>query len=230
MTLLAHWKLDDNAASSVVVATVGANGTLVGGDNTNLKRVTGPGVGIPYGMNFNGVDDYVDISAQAFSVADLQAYSVSFWARWAAISNVSSILGDPTSNNSRIRKILATTTRIYNSGSTVSVTFTHQDTTTVWRHYLFARNAGVNQIGCWVDGVFSSSGILGLSGGYAPTRIGFGGGAFNNGEIAWIKLFDSDESANVAALYAEKDGATGEGNVKSAIPYRLHLGAGSFDV
>src|SRR5689334_12249072 len=80
MALIQHWKLDDNAASTTVVATVGNNGTLNGGDNTSVKHsATGPGTGITSSFDMNGTDDFIDIAGASLSFASGTAFSVSLF-------------------------------------------------------------------------------------------------------------------------------------------------------
>jgi len=58
---------------------------------------------------------------------------------------------------------------------------------------------------------------------FAPTTIGRQNTNYYDGKVAWCKVFNSDESANVAALYAEKDSTA-----KPAIYYYLNSSANPF--
>ncbi len=63
MSLLAHWRCQDNAASTVVAATVGSNATLQGGDNTStISEVNGPGTALTRSLHLNGTDDWIQIA------------------------------------------------------------------------------------------------------------------------------------------------------------------------
>jgi len=53
-------KLQDNAASTTVVAAVGSNGTLTGAGNTSASSAVGPGGLLPLSLTFDGTNDYVD--------------------------------------------------------------------------------------------------------------------------------------------------------------------------
>jgi hypothetical protein len=207
--LTQHWKLDDNAASTTVVATAGTNGTLNGGDNTSAKTVGGPGGSITAGFDFNGTDDAVDISAASVSFASGTAFSVSFWAEWDASTD--SALGN-TSNASvsRIYKSSDTTITISdNAGSSTNFTVPSLGTS-AWCHVLVARTGSSMRV--FVNGVESSSGAQTRTGIFAPNRIGQrGGSTFHDGKLAQVKIFNSDESANVATLYAEGTGGGGSG-------------------
>lgn len=59
---VALWVLDDNAASTTIVATVGSNGTLNGGDNTSTLSTAQAPAGIGgRSLHFNGSDDYISL-------------------------------------------------------------------------------------------------------------------------------------------------------------------------
>jgi hypothetical protein len=75
--LVGNWKLDDNAANTTVVASVGPNGTFIDGPptnpNTDYHSVPGPGTlpnpnfALPLALHFDGgadgTDDYVDCTS-----------------------------------------------------------------------------------------------------------------------------------------------------------------------
>lgn len=214
MTLIQHWKLDDNAASTTVVATVGNNATLLGGDNTSAKTVAGPGGIITAGFDLNGTDDAIDISGASLSFGNLVEFSVSAWAEWdAAIGRILGNSGGVTS--SRIIKLNDTTIAVYDSAG-ASISFTVPSLgTSAWCHVLVTKTAA-NSMRVFVNGAESSSGAQGFgSGTFAPNRIGQNGvGSFHDGKLAQVKVFDSDESANVATLYAEGVDAAGHPAVK----------------
>jgi hypothetical protein len=201
MALIQHWKLDDNAASTTVVATVGTNGTLLGGDNTSAKTVAGPGGSITSGFDLNGTDDAVDISGAGISFATSTAFSVSFWAKFD-LSTGRMVGNSSALTVNRVAKSADTTIIVANSAGT-NVSFTVASLgTTIWRHVLVTRTTG-NSVRVFVDGVESSSGAQSMTGTFAPNRLGVQGSTFHDGKLAQVKIFDSDESANVATLYAE---------------------------
>jgi hypothetical protein len=209
MTLVQHWKLDDNAASTTVVATVGTNGTLNGGDNTSVKSVAGPGGSITLGFDMNGTDDSIDISGSSLSYADGVAFSVNAWAEWDA--SLGRIIGSTAgTTSSRIIKLDDTHIAVYNSaGSSVSFAVPSLGTS-AWCHVLVCRAVTTNSVRCFVNGTESSSGALVLTGAFSPNELAKNGVAsFHDGKLAQIKIFDSDESANVASLYAEGVSAGG---------------------
>ncbi len=200
MTLVQHWKCDDNAASTTVVATVGTNGTLEGGDNTSAKTVAGPGGSITAGFDLNGTDDAITIAASGISFATSTAFSVSFWAEWDL--STGRVMGRSDGLTSRIAKTTDTNIAWVNSTGT-AVNFTVPSLgTTAWCHVLITRTTG-NSMRCFLNGTESSSGAQSAAGTFAPTYLGRQSSNFHDGKFAQVKIFDSDESANVAALYAE---------------------------
>jgi len=208
MALIKHLKLDDNAASTTVVATVGTNGTLEGGDNTSAKSVAGPGGIITLGFDLNGVDDAIIISGVTFINGD--AFSVSFWAEWDLA--IGRPLGETGGLINRILKVDDTTIRVTN-GAGVSSDFTVASMgTSNWCHILITRTSG-NSMRVFLNGVESSTGALTRDGAFVPTRIGRQTANYHDGKLAQFKIFDTDESANVAALYAEGITVAGGGRI-----------------
>jgi len=71
---VAHFKMNDNLATTAVINDVGTNGVLGGGDNTDDLSVAGK---INTALNFNGSDDHVDIADDdIYSPTDM---SISLW-------------------------------------------------------------------------------------------------------------------------------------------------------
>jgi len=193
-----HWKLDDNAASTTVVATVGTNGTLVGGDNTSVKRTTGPGGSIPFAFLFNGTDDAVDISGASLSRTSGQAASYSLWFKCSTTASSENSIGV---DGSAVRIGPGSDTTIVVRDTSATRTFTVAALGTTWHHLLVVITTG-DACSVYVDGVASVTNPLTLSGTFAPNRLSRGA-AYSDISLAQVKIFDSNESANVAALYAE---------------------------
>lgn len=72
--------LQDNAASTVVVAQTGTNGSLVNAGNTSASSAVGPGVSLPLGLSTDGIDDKMNFGNQ-FSPGATQAFSLSAWVK-----------------------------------------------------------------------------------------------------------------------------------------------------
>jgi hypothetical protein len=62
-SLAALYALNDNAATSVVLATRGNNGTYVGEASTSVRSVAGPNSNIPLALDFDGADDHITTDA-----------------------------------------------------------------------------------------------------------------------------------------------------------------------
>ncbi|MGD9635916.1 MAG: LamG domain-containing protein [Pirellulales bacterium] len=76
--LIGHWKCQDNAASTTVVATVGTNGTLTGAGNTSASSIAGPGRLYPLALVLDGVNDYIDCNSN-HSMNNLVNCSITAW-------------------------------------------------------------------------------------------------------------------------------------------------------
>lgn len=200
VALVQHWKCDDNAASTTIVATVGTNATLQGGDNTSAKSVAGPGGTITAGLLLNGTDDHIDISASSVSFADNAAFSANIWFKRSG--TIARLIGTDNSANSRVLVLNDTTIRFLNAAG-VNADYTVPSMGTAWHHLLATRTAG-ESARVFLDGTESSTGAQTVDGAMPFDSIGQQANLFTNGfAVAQVKLFDSDESANVAALYAE---------------------------
>lgn len=197
------YPLSDNAANTVVDNTIGADAALVGGDNTSVVHTTGPGGTITSGFLLNGVDDRIDISASSISFADAAAFSVSGWIKCTSAPTADCIMGTSAATQPCLFAEGDTSIR-YRTSASADVTFTVPALGTTWHHVLVTRTTG-NSMRVFVDGVESVSGAQTAGGTFAPNRIGRNsdGGTHFNGSMAQFKVYNSDESANVAALYAE---------------------------
>ena len=90
-TAVGTWGFNDNAASTVVIASIGANGTLGGGDNTSVKNTTGK---INDAFTLNGTDDYV-------SYGDLDAtnFTIMCWFKTTGTGNNRTLIAKATAYN-----------------------------------------------------------------------------------------------------------------------------------
>jgi hypothetical protein len=203
VALVEHLKCQDNAASTTVIATVGSNGTLVGGDNTSAKsEVDGPGTALTRSFNLNAIDDAVTYSGTTFG--DEVAFSFAGWAKCADTNG--QIFGHTTDNN-RAGKISDTSVRIITDGGATSFTVPSLGTGT-WHHFLITRTAG-NSVRVFVDKVESSSGAQTRGGMFVINAFGIAAGGFIDANVCDLRVYNTDESANVVAIYNEKDTAGG---------------------
>jgi hypothetical protein len=196
MSLIRFWKLDETTGTTAT-ATVGTSGTYA--RNASITTASGPGTQITNSQNFDGTSDYVDVSSSPISFASGSAFSLSGWCKFDASSGA--LFGKSGNTQSRFAKTNDTTILI--SGSSTSLNFTVPALgTTNWHHLLVTRTTG-NSVRVFVDGVESTTSAQTLSETCAPGRIGWSNTAGFDGKIAWLKVFDSDESASAATLYGE---------------------------
>ena len=76
--LVGHWRCQDNAASTAVVATVGAQGTLTNAGNTSASVTTGPTATLTSALLFDGTDDYINFG-NVNNLAPNQAFTLAAW-------------------------------------------------------------------------------------------------------------------------------------------------------
>jgi hypothetical protein len=205
VALIHQWKCQDNAASTTVVATVGTNGTLEGGDNTSvLSVVDGPGTALPRSLAFNGTDDRVDIAAASLSFSSGAAFTFAAWMKLPS-GSAGFLIGLSTASTNRVRTT-GTALRLTTNANSDFTTNTTADG--AWHHVLVSRTSG-NSVRAFVDGVESSTGALTNSGFWGPNRLAYTGDGYMPGRLCDVRIYNSDESANVAAIMAEKDTAGG---------------------
>lgn len=200
--LVAHWNLDDNAASTAVVATTGSNATLTGGDNTSVVHSTDApaGGGITSSFLLNGTDDWVDFSASSITWTAGAARSLSFWFKDSATPSSHYIFGHDTGGQWFIQLSSNTVVAVRGTSTTRSYTVAAMGTT--WHHLLVTKNTS-NAVRVFLDGTESSTGSQTISETSPMNKIGGASIFFTAARFARVKVFDSDESANAAALYAE---------------------------
>ena len=75
MSLVAHYKLNDDLSNTTVVNEKASDGTLIGGNNTEDLSESGK---INNCLHFDGSADYVDIGLNTFSAS---AGAISVWAK-----------------------------------------------------------------------------------------------------------------------------------------------------
>jgi hypothetical protein len=77
-TAKAHYKLNDNAASTNVVDSIGtSNGTLVGGDNTSDLSIAGA---VNKALDLDGAADYIDAN-DTYEGVFRKSFSISWWGK-----------------------------------------------------------------------------------------------------------------------------------------------------
>lgn len=84
MSLVAHWKMNDNAASTVVLDSSGNGYHGTSQQNTSDLTTTGKVNGA---LTFNGTTDYVD-TGQTFQSVFRDSFSISLWIKYDTASNL----------------------------------------------------------------------------------------------------------------------------------------------
>lgn len=192
--LTVHFNLADNAASTTVVATVGTNGTLAGGDNTSVLHSAGPNSAIADALNFNGVDDTVDISGNSISFASGTACSFRALCKFDAASG--SFLGINGTTNARMGKFDDTTITVVATNYTVG-----SMGTTNFCDCVVTRNAS-NAVNVYMNGTVSGSGPQTQAVTLAPTRIALANVGFFDGKICSVSVWSRElSSTEVTQLY-----------------------------
>lgn len=198
----AHWALDDNAASTTVVATTGSNGTLEGGDNTStIHSATGPGGSVVASLDLDGSADAIDVGTQLQRSGAGVAHSLLLWVNLDSVTSQHLFGRHDNASNQRVSIDNSTTITVRSSSS---ATFTSPVTlsTGTWYCILITFDTSDN-VRVFVNGTASSSNPQTLATSLICNRIGRVLAVFLNGRVAWCKVFNSDESANAATLYAE---------------------------
>lgn len=216
MSLVLHWKLNDNSPAPFVVDYSGnnLNGSTVPFLSTNLRATMGPP---GYAMNFNGVDEGVEIADNArldFGATD--DFSVCGWVKLGTTSTTLFrkandpgggldgywLTYDPISE----RMFFITwengvTARAFKDGLV-------QFGTPAWRHIVGVRYANAkDSLELWMDGKLlnvndSAPGANRDLRNTGSFQLGVAGSA--NGDIADVKVFDHALSGvEVVGLYAE---------------------------
>jgi hypothetical protein len=224
MALRDHWKFDDNAASTTVVATTGDNAAIAGGENTDDMHVAdGPGTAITSSFVVDDTTNSVDISGSSLSITSGQPFTFFIFLQVnPGGAQVNAALGSVTGGRPYIGFPNDTTLRV--RGGT-HLDFTFPDVSSGWHSFQISMNAS-NEVRAFMDGVESSTGTLTTPTFGGVDRIGaapaFGAtGYLPSGTLmSWAQWYDSDESANAVALDAQKDGGGG-GPSPSPYPYAI---------
>ncbi len=219
MAVVRHYVFNDNAASTTLVATVGTNGALTGGDNTSAKAAAGPGGTITASLDLNGTDDGLGIQEIE---RDAVAFTYSGWVYPDSLTNLV-FFGRAAS---QFRKLQATTsTNVLFATSLDDYNFTVPAfSTATWYHIFLTGTAG-GTFRLWINGTESTTGSV-AGGGITTTNvIGRSNTVYANARFAQWRIFDTDESANVATYYAEGVSAGGR-TTKNTRSHPLGIGSG----
>ncbi len=221
---VAQWRLQDNAASTTVVATVGTDGTLTNAGNTSASTTTGPGGTLTAALTIDDTNDYISVTTgNTAATQNVGVLSLCAWVKpgtdtgertMVYVQNASGTARADLSfqSNGAIRA----GGRAGNAESFQSVTTSAEYDDGSWHHVLAVINYATDAITIYVDG--SSVSTTGTPSFTATAttndaatdmRIGSRLGSSTtqlNAPIADVRIYNSDESANVATIRA--DGVT----------------------
>ena len=201
MSLTQNWQCQDNAASTTIVASVGTDASVDGGANTStLSVLDGPGSNFPRSLQFSGASYAINISNSLLSFASTVPVSICAWMKFTSLATNQPLMGQGSGTSGRFA---------LNNTPQALTTFTGSDhtwslpalTTGVWQHVFFSRAAS-NAVRVFLSGVESVTGSITIAETFGPNYAGKYGNTRLNGKICDIRVYNSDESANVVAIMA----------------------------
>lgn len=241
MTLLAHWKLQDNIESTAISATVGSDGTLTGAGNTSASSNTsGPGTALARCLLFDGVNDYVQaITGNSTVTRNKSIITLMCW--------FYATTADTTGNHRLVFSSngdAAGTTRVSiginssgkitavaragdaESGQTKTSSSSYDDG--VWHHVAVVYDFAGDSITIYIDGSsVSSTGTIAFTASATSntsalslTIASANTSEYFKGRLADVRIYDSDESSNLTTIMSEKD--TGSSVVQN-LGSKLHI-------
>ena len=214
--LIAHYKLNDNAASTVVIDSIGSfNGTSV--NNTDTMDVEGK---INNALEFNGVDDTVTMPNDV-SLSSDNSFTISVWSNHAPVTGkTSSIISlrpsalrgigiDVNPNGDTIFKMRDDTEASEVAFTTIP---------TGWHHYVATYNADTNTMEAFFDGVSQgttthTTTIISTENNIGSDNIIAGSQADFVGKIDDVRIYNSKLSvSDIASIYNNGNGTESETN------------------
>lgn len=224
--ITAQWKLQDNAASTTVVATVGADGTLTNAGNTSASSSTpGPGTLLTRYMSFDGVNDRVvattsnGAATQNKALITLCCWVYTTTADTTGNHRILYASNGTAAGNTRVSIGMNTSGQITGiaragdaePGQTKTSSSSYDDG--AWHHVAVVFDYAADAITIYVDGAsVSSTGTISFTASatsntaaLSTTMASANTTDIFKGRIADCRIYDSDESANLSAIIAEKD-------------------------
>lgn len=229
--LVGHWELQDNAASTTVVATVGTNGTLTNSGNTSASSVTGPGGSYPLALSLDGTNDFINVTTgNSAAFQNVGAWTIACWLKTSASTGTVVSGSATTAGLFRAGISISTGTFVASSRSTNAGTLygratvaTYNDGT--WHHVAGVVDIANDTIDLYVDGSLIASTTLTngtiawttsatANDASAAVRIGqYNSGSYFNGSLADMRFYQRElVAADISDLYA-LGSATGNGLV-----------------
>ena len=218
----AYWKMNESGGATTAIDSSGNgnNGTLV--DFPQYAWQTGGG------LDFDGVNDYIEFST--ISLSNTSSYTISFWFKFNGSGG--SFTGKPGSSMYTGTNPAGTTLYWRPSGAFYqyaidpSVTLTNGK----WSHIMFTQTA--NSTGdVYVDGVISTSSSTQLNvGNLSIDYIGSGANGYMNGEFGEVAIWNGTAGTGQNALDIYELGTTGDASTIISSPnryYKLNETAGT---
>ena len=218
--LVGHWELQDNAASTTVVATVGTDGTLTNSGNTSASSVTGPGGSYPLALSLDGTNDFISLTTG--NAAVLQNVGAWTAAAWIKTSDSSSTIFSAQTSGTGFRAAIeitagtfSTRSRSSNAGSIYgrATVATYNDGN--WHHVAGVVDIANDTVDLYVDGSLIASTTL--TGGTiawttsatandASSNVWIGqynSGTYYAGDLADVRVYQRElVAADISDLYA----------------------------
>lgn len=226
---VAHWKLQDDAASTAVVDELGSyNGTLVGGDNTEDITTTGPNTWLPAALQFDGSADYVTTLAPGQGLTD---NTIACWVKTDNTGVQQTIMDSGSGPSARFGTKIGTTGLFVGGKYDSSLSqYGYEPATTQWTHVGFNGSELVIN-GTVVSKTPAGTCVLGTG---AYVRIGARSSAsvadYFDGAIAGAIYFDTAlSSGDIAELYAGPEPVNTVAPVASQAGNTLTCTTGTWD-
>ena len=190
--VVAQYKMNDDAASTVIVDSIDAdNGVLGGGDTTDAKTIAGHLNGA---LTLNGSDDYIDCSAIISDLAVSDIGEMNFWFKMDAYGSADKIYGIDHPTNTTYTYL-----RTITSGGTKLQAVTTCDSVNDWT---WTSTSAVDFAGTWVGNwvnisikVDGSEQVCYINNAILPITYGAQGD-----KTSWWKEFFTDATAKATSI------------------------------
>lgn len=185
-----------------VTAQVGSNGTWNG---DTLTSTTGPKpTGLyPLANVFNGTNNYMTLPSNSFGAGN--DFAVTCWCEWDASTGI--VLGQVAALSQAILKSSDTAIQVRDSTATTRTYAVPSLGTDNWCFLMVTRDTS-NNVRVYINGTESSTGSQTLTGTFGTFTVGIRNGTYLDGQVAGLKVYDDDQSANAASIYATENAST----------------------
>lgn len=213
--------LQDNAASTTLVASTGTSGALTNAGNTSASTTTGPTASLTRAILFDGSNDYGAFTTGNQSVVRNTGYGfVSCWAKCDAISATGVMVfvsANASTTNNRITLALSSTgqlvclTKDGDFGTNITKTSAGRYLGK-WHHFAALIDVANDTVTLYVDGqAVSSTGSTSFTASVFDNttsnvvNIGSAnaGASPFPGAIAGVRIYNSNEGSNLATIIGE---------------------------